>query len=65
MENEKYNEYIGLKWFVTQFLADKNFSIGFTYSLINILQDKGEIELYDIKSFNGYDIKAIKRKNYN
>ena len=63
--NEKYNEYIGLKWFVTQFLADKNFSIGFTYSLINILQDKGEIELYDIKSFNGYDIKAIKRKNYN
>lgn len=65
VENEKYNEYIGLKWFVTQFLADKNFSIGFTYSLINILQDKGEIELYDIKSFNGYDIKAIKRKNYN
>lgn len=62
VKNVKYGDFVGLKWFVTQYLAEKDYSIGFSYSLINILNDKGEIELYDIKSFSGYDIKAIKKK---
>lgn len=57
----QYNQFIGLKWFVTQYLAEKNYSIGFSYSLINILSDKGKVELYDIPAYGGYDIKAIKK----
>lgn len=61
-EEIESNEFIGLKWFVTQFLADRNFSIGFSYSLINILAEKGELELYDVQAYGGYDIKAIRKK---
>lgn len=60
-EEIETNEFIGLKWFVTQFLADRNFSIGFSYSLINILAEKGELELYDVPAYRGYDIKAIRK----
>lgn len=60
-EEIESNEFIGLKWFVTQFLADRNFSIGFSYSLINILAEKGDLELYDVPAYGGYDIKAIRK----
>jgi hypothetical protein len=62
VQSMKHNDFVGLKWFVTQYLADKNYSIGFSYSLINILRDKGEIELFDVAGYGGYDIKAIKTK---
>lgn len=61
-EQQQYNSYVGLKWFVTIFLANKGFSIGFSYSLLNILVEQGLIEIYSIKSYSGYDINAI-RKN--
>ncbi|WP_221407729.1 HEPN domain-containing protein [Thermoflexibacter ruber] len=57
---EDARNYVGLKWFVTQYLAEKEFSIGLSYSLINILADKNKIELYDIQE--GYVIKAIRLK---
>lgn len=60
-EDEQYNSYVGLKWFVTNYLAGKNYSIGFSYSLLNILVEKGLIEIYSIKAYGGYDISAIKR----
>lgn len=57
---EKTRQYVGLKWFVTQHLADKSYSIGLSYSLVNILADKNKVELYDIQE--EYSIKAIKTK---
>lgn len=57
---ESSRNYVGLKWFVTQYLAEKDFSIGLSYSLINILADKNKVELYDIQE--GYVIKAIRLK---
>lgn len=56
----KYNNYVGLKWFVTTYLKGKNYVVSASYSLINILIDKGKIELYDVKTFDGYAIKAIR-----
>lgn len=61
-EREQAGSYVGLKWFVTSFLAEKGYSYGFSYSLINILIDKGLIELYVIKSFASYEINAIRLK---
>lgn len=55
-----YTEYVGLKWFVTTYLANKNYSIGTTYSLINILIEKERVILYDMPSVEGYTIKAIR-----
>jgi hypothetical protein len=58
--NLSYTEYIGLKWFVTTYLANKNYAIGTTYSLVNILIEKQRVELYDMPSADGYTIKAIR-----
>lgn len=58
---EQYNSYVGLKWFVTNYLASRNYSIGFSYSLLNILVEKGLIEIYSIRAYGGYDISAIRR----
>ena len=58
--NLSYTEYVGLKWFVTTFLANKNYAIGTTYSLVNILIEKERVELYDMPSPDGYTIKAIR-----
>lgn len=55
-----YTDYVGLKWFVTQFLANKGFAIGTTYSLINILIEQETITLYDKESPDGHMIKAVK-----
>lgn len=55
-----YTDYVGLKWFVTQFLANKGYAIGTTYSLINILIEQATIVLYDKESPDGHMIKAVK-----
>lgn len=59
-QNLSYTDYIGLKWFVTTYLANKGYAIGTTYSLVNILIEKNEIELYDMESAEGYSIKAVR-----
>lgn len=56
----KYNNYVGLKWFVTTYLASRKYVISASYSLLNILIDKGQIELYEVKSFEGFTIKALR-----
>lgn len=60
VELDNHTEFIGLKWFVTNHLAGKNYSIGFSYSLLNILVEQNEIEIYPIKAYGGYEISAIK-----
>ncbi|NJC25021.1 HEPN domain-containing protein [Neolewinella antarctica] len=55
-----YTDYIGLKWFVTQFLSNKGFAVGPTYSLINILIEQTVVELYDIENAEGHNIKAVR-----
>lgn len=59
-QNLSYTEYVGLKWFVTTYLANKGYSIGTTYSLVNILIEKSRIDIYDMPSTEGYEIKAIR-----
>ena len=59
-EELSYNQYVGLKWFVTSFLANKNYSIGYSYSKLNFMIDNGQLEIYDQISDNGYHIKAIR-----
>ena len=55
-----YTSYIGLKWFVTNYLANKGYQIGTTYSLINILIEQQTILLYDVESNDGHYVKAVK-----
>ncbi|SER41689.1 HEPN domain-containing protein [Neolewinella agarilytica] len=55
-----YTDYVGLKWFVTQFLANKGYAIGTTYSLVNILIEQESIILYDKESPDGHMIKAVR-----
>lgn len=59
-QNLSYTNYVGLKWFVTTYLANKGYAIGTTYSLVNILIEKVKIELYDMESPEGYSIKAVR-----
>lgn len=59
-QNLSYTDYVGLKWFVTTYLANKGYAIGTTYSLVNILIEKTKIELYDMDSPEGYSIKAVR-----
>ncbi len=61
----RYNNYVGLKYFVTTYLKNKNYVVSASYSLINILADKGKVVIYDIRSFDGFYIKAIKFPPYN
>jgi hypothetical protein len=60
-EGKFYNAYVGLKWFVTVFLANMSYSIGTSYAMLNIMADKKIIEIYEVYTDNGFLIKAIKR----
>lgn len=65
VELDNQTEFIGLKWFVTNYLAGKNYSIGFSYSLLNILVEQNEIDIYPIKAYGGYEISAIRINRQN
>jgi hypothetical protein len=53
--------YIGLKNFVTKILANKGYSIGPSYALINILNEQGVVDIYDyIDPHNPYPVKAVR-----
>ena len=58
--SKTYNDYVGLKWFVTQHLVDKGFAVNSSYSLANVLIDQGTIEMYDVTNSHGYTVKAIR-----
>jgi len=56
-------KYVGLKAFVTVILGNKGYSYGPTYSLVNILRDKGIVDIYDFEDENiPFPVKAIRRK---
>ena len=60
----KGHKFISLKFFVTKILADKGFAIGPTYSIVNILRDQGEINIYDYEDGTQvFPVKAIKLAN--
>lgn len=63
-EDKYYNAYVGLKWFVTVYLANKGYSVSTSYALLNIMADKNLLEIYDVYNDSGYLIRAI-RKNLN
>lgn len=53
--------YIGLKNFVTKILANKGYSIGPSYALVNILNDQGLVDIYDyVDPHNPYPVKAVR-----
>lgn len=53
--------YVGLKSFVTKLLGSKGYSYGPTYALVNILKDKGIVEIYDVDDdASNWPVKAIK-----
>jgi len=56
--------YVGLKGFVTDWLGKQGYSYGPTYSLVNILHDKGLVEIYDADDGgnNFFPTKRIKIK---
>ncbi len=58
--SKTYNDYVGLKWFVTQHLVDKGFAVNSSYSLANVLIDQGKIEMYDVTNSHGYTVKAVR-----
>lgn len=53
--------FIGLKHFVTTYLAEKGIEINHAYAKINVLNEKGIIELYD-KQIGNYLVKAVRIK---
>jgi hypothetical protein len=57
--------FVGLKSFVTNILGPKGYSFGPIYAQINVLRDKGLIELYDIEDgeFSVWPVKAVRTKN--
>ncbi len=56
-------QYLGLRNFVTRILANKGYAMGPTYALVNILKDKGVIEIYEIIDENvDWPVKAIRIK---
>lgn len=59
-DSQSYNDYVGLKWFVTNHLSDKGFAVNSSYSLANVLIDQGKIEMYDVENTHGYTVKAIR-----
>lgn len=63
--NAKYNYYVGLKWFVTTYLKGKHYTVTASYALINILVDKGQVEMYDVRTNDGYFIKALRFPPHN
>jgi energy-coupling factor transporter ATP-binding protein EcfA2 len=53
--------FIGLKHFVTTYLAEKGIEINHAYATINALNEKAIIELYD-KQIGNYLVKAVRIK---
>jgi len=59
----RHLSYVGLKAFVTKLLGAKGYAFGPTYSLVNILKDKGIIEIYEVDDEGSfYQPKAIRIK---
>jgi len=59
-KSENY-PYLGLKYFVTKYLADKGYATGPSYALVNILKEKGFVDFYDVTPPGlSYPVKALR-----
>ncbi|BBD54797.1 hypothetical protein NIES204_20930 [Planktothrix agardhii NIES-204] len=57
----KTMEFVGLGYFVRNHLGNKGYSFNSSYALINLLQDKGKIELYEVPNpYGQFDTTAIR-----
>lgn len=53
--------FVGLKYFVREVLGASGYAINSSYALINLLADKGVLEIYAVENPNGqYDTTAVK-----
>jgi hypothetical protein len=54
-------EFVGLKYFVRDYLGKQGYSFNSSYALINILEDKGKIEIYQVPNpYGEYNTAAIR-----
>ena len=60
VQKSKWHKFVGIKWFVTEYLANRGFNIPTSYAMFNILIDKGMVQKYDVPSYGGYNIVAIR-----
>ncbi len=60
--NKGQRTFIGLKSFVINILEPKGYSVGPTYAQINVLKEKGIVEIYDLEDikYSPHPVKAIK-----
>lgn len=57
-------EFVGLKYFVRDYLGSQKYSFNSSYALINLLADKGKIEIYKVPNpFGEFNTTAIKLVN--
>lgn len=56
INDRSYLPFVPLKSFVTKILGSKGYSYGPTYSLVNILKDKGIIEIFDPMQTEGMEL---------
>lgn len=47
--NKENHKFIGLKWFVTEYLAKRNYNVDYTYYIINKLKEEGKIILFEVQ----------------
>lgn len=58
---KEFGEFIGLKSFVRDYLGHEGYSLNSSYALINLLADKGKIEIYQVPNpYGEFDTTAIK-----
>ncbi|MDB9321346.1 HEPN domain-containing protein [Nodularia spumigena CS-591/04] len=58
---KEYREFVGLKAFVRDYLSTQGYSLNSSYVLINVLADKGKIEIYEVPNpYGTYNTTAIK-----
>jgi hypothetical protein len=63
---KNHKTYVGLKAFVTRILGKKGYSYESTSSLINILREKGLVEVYEVQDEkNVFAVKGIRIKKQN
>lgn len=58
---KEYRDFVGLKSFVRDYLGRQGYSFNSSYALINLLADKGKIEIYEVPNrYGAFNTTAIK-----
>lgn len=65
-ECSKSKDFVGLKYFVRDYLGKQGYSSSSSHALINLLVDKGKIKIYEVPNpYGQYDTTAIMLENIN